>query len=276
MEEQKKPYYAYKGVKTDLSTYFNKGHNGYFVFDTNPGLIYKKSLPELTPKICTNEGYHFCDKLSNVLQFFPCSNGTSRYFKIEVLGKFSDSDSSGKRSTTSFRFVEELSQSKVQEILKAESFDQRMDSARIDIIDLVVEKFPDIIITGSIALIMQGIDLDREFGDIDFVYHKYINIREELEYSSGENVEDLEDLLVSEVTEYDRTQETLLTNCIIDNKKIELSINPHQKYIITEFMGKKYRVVPYLEILSHKMKYAMSGRDKDIQDFKQIINFNNK
>ena len=74
------------------------------------GKDYKIELPEgykLTKDdLCTNKVFHFCDGLSKVDGFYPCSDENNRYCTIEVLGQFCEQPD--KCGSNHIRIVKEI------------------------------------------------------------------------------------------------------------------------------------------------------------------------
>ncbi len=67
------------------------------------GITYRTNCTGV-PRLCTQDGYHYCEDIVNLREFYP--DGTSRICIIEVLGPFS-SDSK-KSTTTAFRIIRDI------------------------------------------------------------------------------------------------------------------------------------------------------------------------
>ncbi len=90
------PKLGWKGFSKDLMCKHEK-------FEI--GITYSKKNVE-NPSLCSNEGYHYCNKLRDVYTYYSVTS-TNRFFLIEILGNFTDD--SGKSITTSFRIIKEVS-----------------------------------------------------------------------------------------------------------------------------------------------------------------------
>lgn len=90
---------GYKGFDKNLSCRNMKFEVG-ITYTTQ----YGKNKPDYYPDLCSNQGFHYCEKLENVYRFY--NKSTSRFFIIDVLGLHkSDGE---KSTTTSFRIIKEI------------------------------------------------------------------------------------------------------------------------------------------------------------------------
>lgn len=104
---------AYKGFDSHLSC---KGER----FEI--GITYTKKCKFSVPRLCSPDGFHYCDSLEGVYKFYRKISGNNRYCLIEILGPFS-SDTE-KSITTSFRIIKEitnLSQLELSELVLHEA-----------------------------------------------------------------------------------------------------------------------------------------------------------
>lgn len=93
--------YAYKGFNSEL-----KCRNEKFEI----GITYSKPSND-KPKLCSSDGYHYCNTLSNVNEHYPFANN-NRYCIIEILGNYTEDKSKG--ITTSFRIIRELTTEEIR------------------------------------------------------------------------------------------------------------------------------------------------------------------
>lgn len=93
--------YAYKGFNSEL-----KCRNEKFEI----GITYSKPSND-KPKLCSSDGYHYCNTLSNINEHYPFANN-NRYCIIEILGNYTEDESKG--ITTSFRIIRELDPTEIQ------------------------------------------------------------------------------------------------------------------------------------------------------------------
>jgi hypothetical protein len=242
---------GYKGLFKDMSS--GVGYSSKVIYEIDK--IYSKTNIE-NPKVCSQDGYHYCNKLSDVFQHYP-NDGKNRFFEIEVLGNFTDS--SDKSITTSFKLLREIP----NDILLQKRYDENLN---IDLLKDIQTKFPMFHVGGSVGLYLHGVRLERWLGktssDIDMV-SPYFVLPEGSVSEDGEEIEYLD--AKASANDFDET-------FLVDGVKVDYRIDPKQRYEIIEHNGFKFKVSPILTILEAKMRYALhpSGR-KHRDDIKEMV-----
>ena len=246
----------------ELQTYYYKGfdsnlaceHLGNYIQYEIGGEYetpYHSSSTEL-PRLCSNQGIHYCKKLRDVFEFYPESK-KSRYCLIEDLGR-TKSDSL-KSCTTKIKVIRELTADEIFDFLTADAFN-------LDIVQKLQTQYNSHV-GGSIGLYLHGIKLERwksgrASSDIDIVlpyYQHPVSTPDcELTFSSDK----------SSANDFDYTFG-------IDNVKIDVKVDPKQKYEIITYKEFPYKVSNLLTIVEAKMRYAMAGNKKHTNDLKEML-----
>jgi hypothetical protein len=214
------------------------------------------ALPEVeNPKLCSNQGFHYCNTLLHVFNHYN-EYGTNRFCEIEILGKFTDDHD--KSITTSLRVIRELS----KEDIKKVRFE---DNMKLKLVRSLQEKYPLLHVGGSIGLFLHGIRLDRwDYGqtDIDFV-SPYFFLPESFE---GCNIQ-YQDCKPSG-NDFDET-------FIAESTKVDVRIDPKQRYQIIEYNGFRYKVSIFETILAAKVRYSAKN-DKHKEDIREMCGLKEK
>lgn len=265
------------------------------------GQIYEKKPMYSKPRLCTADGYHYCNTLEEVYHHYANKNG-NRFFLIEVLGDYTEDKT--KAITTSIKFLmeindqnreqvdayiaeyekvrdEELKRAKeIQDAIKkkeAEKFEvKRKNEERMaanfefDLIRELQEKYPTSSIGGSAALFLHGVRLNRWTSDknidLDIIlpYYQLLEgwdkdiVVEELNVKKSGNDFDFG----FSITDC-RNNETIF-------KKIDIKIDPKQRYTFIEYKEFRYKVNLIEVILEAKARYAMEGDGKHQRDLKEM------
>src|SRR5215217_125379 len=261
--EQKK--YTHKIIYKGFDAYL-KCKNEQFEI----GKVYYKDNIE-KPKVCSKDGYHYCNKLSDVLTFY--NDKSHRYCEIEILGYFTDSPTEGKSVTTTFRILKELSKEEVEKVKSLENEKKYAEKLGLSTVLEIQKANPLIQVGGSIALFLHGIRLKRlehGSGDIDLIapYYTKIEYSEELDVDIR-TLKDLDDC------EDDEDFELLYSNdfderVYINGFKVDIQINPKNRYEIVEYNGDKYRISTLEHIMESKWRYALKGSLKHKRDCYEI------
>lgn len=220
------------------------------------GKIYQKDNNITKPRLCSNEGYHYCNNLNDTFTYYSTSNEKHVYCKIEILGNFTDS--SDKSITTAFRILEEIPREVIDTYIISKEL-------KLDILSELVKKYPNIIIGGSLALILHGINLKRVIkegpGDLDLISPYFF-------YPEGEISDEkitFDEKSKSSGNDYDYT-------FFIGTMKADVRIDPKFRYEKINFLGTTYNVCPILPILEAKIRYALNGQSKHKEDILNILN----
>lgn len=249
---------GYKGLNMDMTASQGSVKEKYEL-----GQVYTKvlSTPGAKPRVCTSDGYHYCDKLKDVDRYYSFS-GAHRYFKIEILGAFADNGD--KSITTSFKLLEEIDKEVIETSLCAENLN-------LETVQAIQKQYPMMHVGGSTALFLHGVRLKRWLksksgSDLDFISPYFILPDEKIKSADG--TEDLEVDFIDQKASANDFDVTFL----VDGTKVDYRIDPKQRYEVVEFNGVKYKVSPLITILEAKMRYAMQpGGDKHREDITEMV-----
>lgn len=269
---------GYKGLTAEMVA-VQGGYSGKKeVFEV--GTTYSKENIE-KPRLCSSDGYHYCNDLEDVFNHYK-RDGKNRFFKVEILGNFTDdSDYEHKSITTSFRLLEELSEdffkewdAKADERKELRNLRRIENNLKLEAVKAIQTKYPMFHVGGSIGLFLHGIRLNRwvqnKSSDIDLVTPYFVLP----EFDEEEEINDDDEFGV----EYKDAKksgndfdETFVFYSKFGSVKVDYRIDPHQRYVIIEYKGFKYKVSPLMTIMDAKMKYAMGGQNKHVDDIKEMI-----
>ena len=241
------------------------------------GKIYSKTPNEYkegwAPRICTNEGYHYCTNPEDINDYYVLDPSKSKVCEIEILGPFKDDNN--KSVTSSFRIIRELSSNEIIEINK-NRLKLELDSALgLDIIKELQIKYPLAVLGGSVALFLYGINLKRlknGVSDFDLLFPYFDSLHTPLDVDGNE-------LTFKRVNGKNSGNDFDESFTLVgkDNfYKIDYKIYPQVKYNIIEYNGFNYKVCPLFDIIEAKMKYAKQGNNKHREDMLEIFNINDK
>jgi hypothetical protein len=241
---------AYKGFDKDL-----KCRNEQF----EVGQTYSKNPDLQKPKLCSSDGYHYCNKLKDVYSYYR-NDESNRFCEIEVLGAFTEDRE--KSVTTSFRIIKELTQAdltKYNEELELDRLDDRMN---LEIVREIQTHHPMFHVGGSAGLFLHGARLkrwkDKDKSDLDLVSPYFVLV----EGQEGAEVEQLDSK--ASANDFDET-------FLYDGVKVDYRIDPKQRYEYIEYRGFKYKVSPLFTILEAKMRYALNGQKKHKDDLLELL-----
>lgn len=267
---------GYKGLTAAMKS--NRGSNPNEIFEV--GIIYSKENIE-KPRLNSKDGYHYCNDLDDVFKHYR-KDGKNRFFKIEVLGNFTDDGDNAKKSiTTSFRIIEELDdaffkewESKAEERKEARDLLQIERNLKLEAVKLIQMKYPIFHVGGSVGLFLHGIRLKRwvsnSSSDIDMVTPYFI-----LPEFDNDDVDDDDDCLYCEYKDAKASgndfDETFILSGEFGTVKVDYKIDPQQRYEIIDYKGFKYKVSPLMTIMDAKMKYAINGQKKHADDIKEMV-----
>lgn len=263
---------GYKGLTSDMVSVKRGCYGKKEVFEL--GITYSKENVE-KPKLCSYDGYHYCNDLEDVFSHYK-RDGKNRFFKIEILGNFTDdSDYENKSITTSFRLLEELSEdffkewdAKADERKELRNLRRIENNLKLEAVKAIQTKYPMFQVGGSIGLFLHGIRLNRwvqnQSSDIDLVTPYFV--LPEFDEEDDINVEYEE--AKKSGNDFD---ETFIFYSKFGSVKVDYKIDPHQRYVIIEYKGFKYKVASLMSIMDAKMKYAMGGQNKHADDIKEMI-----
>lgn len=234
------PFKAYKGFDRNL-----KCKDQQFVVGETVSKPDKDN-----PRLCSTDGFHYCDKLENVYEHYSRSGG-NRFCEIEVLGKFTEDGTKG--ITTSLKVLREIPRS---EILKK----QIEENMKLEDVKKLQTQYPLIHVGGSIGLYLHGVRLERWEDcavDIDIIAPYFVLF----DSFGDENVEYMD--CKKSGNDFDEV-------FIFNSTKVDCRIDPKQRYEIIEYNGFKYKVSKFETILAAKVKYAANGQDKHKEDIREM------
>lgn len=147
------------------------------------------------------------------------------------------------------KVVREIPPDVVQQLVEREQkikLREKLNSnIKLEALKELVTKHPQVIIGGSVAMIMQGHVLERFYtgiNDVDIILPYYMHLSED----SQKEIIELDDK--SEENDFD--VKTSYNGLLLD-----IAIDPKSKYIEVEYEGSKFKVVPMYTIFQYKMKY---------------------
>lgn len=236
-----KPKIAYKGFDKDL-----KCRNHQYVI----GEIAEKPEKE-SVKICSEDGFHYCDKLNDVFDHYSNTKG-NRFCEVEILGNFKDDGS--KSITTKLKVVRELSSDEVEQ----SGYEETINLPTIKKIQLLN---PTYHVGGSAGLYLHGIMLDRIKGgwncDIDLIAPYYT-------IPTGDDKD------VVKPDKSKRSANDFDESIVFNDVHCDIRIDPKQRYEVIVHNGFSYKVSLLEVIMSAKFKYAMNGQEKHLKDVYEI------
>lgn len=231
---------GYKGLSDEMTS--KLGNASKEVFEI--GKTYTKDINK-EPRVCSSDGYHYCNNLIDVFKHYP-NNNKNRFFKIEVLGKFTDSGD--KSVTTSFKLLEEISKEDIEkEILK--------NHFQLDLLKEFLTEYPMFHVGGSTGLFLHGVRLERWANNSNYdsnCVSDYDLVSPYFVLPEGEFGGYEIDYLDAKASSNDFDDTFILGNKV----KVDVRIDPKQRYEIIEFDGFKFKVSNLLTILEAKMRYA--------------------
>ena len=236
---------AFKGFDKDL-----KCRGEQFVV----GSTYSKPIKVgCRPRLCTDEGYHYCDKLTDVFSYYPDKDG-NRFCEIEVLGP--ETCDTSKSISTTIKILRELSREEVRAL-------RYRPTAALQIVKKLQQTYPHFIVGGSVALYLHGVVLDRWINDskkdIDIItpYYTLIQHTDHIKVTDGETTK-------SSGCDFDYATE-------VDGIKVDVLIDPKARYEIKTCDGIQLKVAPLLNIMEAKLRYALAGNQKHVEDLTKML-----
>jgi hypothetical protein len=218
------PFIAYKGFDKDLKCRgFQYSTDQTFTLDS-------------PPQVC-GQGLHFCFDLEKVFSYYP-DDGNNRFFEVEILGEYKRSDDKG--STNSLRLIREIDVKKHQ-----------LEAAINKFLELSAH-CGDLILGGSLSLMVQGHIPLRKSSDLDVVCHRYFEFPGAV--IKGESF----------------SQDNDAIKVFFNGENFDFFIIPQVVYKTVDFNGKSIKVQSSAQIIEAKLKYFNKGITKHKQD---IIDF---
>lgn len=239
---------GYKGLSANMT-----GH-GKFQFKI--GETYVVTNPSTQPRLCSSDGFHYCNTLEQVFLHYPYQYN-NRYFEVEILGSYTDGDD--KSTTTSLKILREV-ENEAEQIYYNSYF-------RLELVRKLQEQFPTMVMGGSFTLFLHGLRLKRwktsgaHVTDFDVIIpyftlfkntddFRFIDITNDNKRNGGSNGSDFP------------YQYEVMYNNKKESFKLDIRIDPYQKYEIINYGGFEYRVNSFLDILDAKIRYARKSNTK--------------
>ena len=116
-------------------------------------------------------------------------------------------------------------------------------------------QFKDIYVTGSIALLMQGVKLGRDIGDIDLVKTEF---KADFPYKLEQN--------------HDYEPDDYHYRFEAEGLKVDLFFDDTPDWVSSFYKGHYYKIIRKTVILSYKLEYALKGTGKQQQDILYVLN----
>jgi hypothetical protein len=243
---------AYKGFDKDLKC---RGEQ------FQVGEIYSKNVEVKIPKLCTSDGYHYCNKLEDVYNYYS-EKEDNRFCEIQVLGAFTDGGD--KSTTTTFKILRELTKHDLMKINLGKNTEKRENNLQLEILQEIQERYPMFHVGGSAGLFLHGARLDRwtkgNGSDLDLISPYFILVED------PEGEEGVVQQLDAKASGND-FDETFL----YEGTKVDYKIDPKQRYEYIEYKGFKYKVSPLFTILEAKMRYALNNQKKHKDDLVELM-----
>lgn len=274
INKEKSMKIGYKGMNSDMicrEVKFEVGKS-YFIDDNknvkSTDVVVDINYENKYLELCSKDVFHYCNNLQDVNTFYTFTGQGNRFFKIQILGAWTDANDK-KSGTTSFRILEELTGANLEKELligKRDSLDQRLGLEELRNLQKV---FPTLIIGGSVSLYLRGYYLKRFSnwdGDYDLSAPYWIDLSEY--YGVEDSDEDK-----SDGNDFDDT--FYINNATSCNRKIDLCVDPHQKYETITYKGEKYKVALIIDVIEAKARYArQKGGQKHLQDLTELMSQN--
>lgn len=232
---------GYKGFDKDL-----KCRNHQFTL----GEIAEKPEKE-SIKICSEDGFHYCNKLSDVFDHYSNTKG-NRFCEVEILGNFKDDGD--KSITTKLRVIRELSSDEIEHSAYEETIN-------LPTIRKIQQLNPTYHVGGSAGLYLHGIRLDRIRNgwncDVDLIAPYYT-------IPTGDATDKIKpDKGKRSANDFDES-------IIFNDVHCDIRIDPKQRYEIIVHNGFSYKVSLLEVIMAAKFKYALNGQEKHLKDVYEI------
>lgn len=134
---------------------------------------------------------------------------------------------------------------------------------KLKIIRSFQQKFPGSHVGGSLGLMLQGVDLQRDLkkSDID------MTVQTELQSADVTGLENTEESSHPEDFDYQFRHYPTGTGTYV---KIDINIQPKRKYNTVVYKGESYRVSRIEDILAWKHYYSMKGAGKHTDDLEVL------
>lgn len=206
-------------------------------FEFKIGKTYEE---EYKPKLC-KRGFHFCSSIEDVFQYYK-KNGQNRFCLIEAIG---DIDfGTDKHATNKIRIVRELTKEEVDCKLTNE------------IIALKLKELCDdgFIIGGSFALKAHGYTINRSISDIDIITTEPDRSKIMDKFKNKPSIKEFS------------SRDSICAFKGISGERYDVLFNQDAHSVKRYFCGVELNVQDDVEIWQVKLKYALNGVKKHMDD----------
>lgn len=242
---------GYKGFDKDLKC---KG------FPYEVGKLYGTDVTT-KPRVCSADGIHYCKTLEQVFQWYPNNNG-NRFCKVYA-GPCRSTDSS-KSCSTRIYIVEELSKEEIAKEVKRLELEKIHKTVDLEQVKEFLTEYPMAHLAGSISLLIHGLPLKRLMNaqsDLDVVFPYFVEIA-----STDSNNKPVK----TEEADY-RSGSDFDYNTVWRGRKIDVVIDPKERYETIEYDGFKFKVNRLEDVLMAKLKYIQQGNGKHRADIYELL-----
>lgn len=194
-----------------------------------------------------SKGFHFCERLKDVFNYYSYKVPGNVFYKVKGWGQISRSED--KVAVSHIEILEKVSEEEMKHAIIA---------PRIEEFLLLQEKNPNVVLGGSMALILQGWIPAREVGDIDVSLPFYTQ---------------LIDATVTNTRGQSGNGEALrmIFNSEKDNFNFDLFLDNKSVWRDFVYAGRVFRIQDPMQIVAAKMKYLIKGKTKHAKDLKHVM-----
>lgn len=217
------------------------------------------------PKNSYTYTFEYYSDVETLLDKFPIGKG---FQYIEVVPDEKSLKQSTWGKTNSLKVERLVVVEELQEIVKKQEKEGIDNTFLIPAIVELCKANPTIIVGGSIGLFLHGVVLEREEVDVDIVLPYYSKL---VVPKDNEVITDVGDgEFKSSGSDF---SDTYYLFCDLGNGqgikeiKMDVAVDPKQRYTVINYNGFDFKVVNMLTIIEAKLRYAMSGGKKHIDDF---------
>lgn len=194
-------------------------------------------------KLCGN-GFHFCNQLADVDAFYSFNDTNHVFYHVTAWGEI-NVDRSKKIAAQFLKIGKPLSKKEMGE----EQLKPIMER-----VDKCIELNNNLVISGSLALILLGLMPFRPIGDLDFTLPYFQAIGDEENF----------------LNEFGNSGEECY-QFHVDGEKLDIFLNPTISFTMIEVFGKKYKISNPTPIINAKWRYFLAGKEKHGIDIMHFI-----
>lgn len=200
----------------------------------------------IEPKLCF-VGMHFCRTLKEVFDHYSPLEPDNVYYHICAEGNAAIGDD--KIAVDTLTVLEQVTEEEMLEAFLHDSLAQVRE---------IQKENPDVVISGSVALLMMGLIKPRFIHDLDLTLNAFSDFNGKAEVIAGGGGSGNDCIKIN----FD------------SSINFDLFINPKLIYKSVEYMGHVYKISDPRPILEAKWKYFLKGKTKHGADIIQILQKN--